>query len=340
MFVIWETTITRIADDGALDGFERAVLLAYPIGDIAVVTMALVAVLTGAAAPSSWPPSAAIAMAVGNGIYGYHQIESTLRTGLAVGSPVAGRSLVVRARRPALRRRGDAATDHLDLAGRSLLGYGPTLAALGVGIWRLVDGSGYDGVRSALIAGIGVAVLANQLTSYAENSALHRSLHHRLDDLANSEQRFRLVRRRPREGVVIVDGDTVISFASRRTGQLLGVPPAQLVGQRVATLVHPDDEPPGARAPSPTCSRGDMSWRTLTVRAMRHDGALMWLECDAVNLLDDPAVGGVVISVRDVTERLEADAALDRGAASASAPPSSTPPSAWPWPTSTVACSR
>ena len=43
--------------------------------------------------------------------------------------------------------------------------------------------------------------------------------------------------------------------------------------------------------------RGEASCRTLTVRATRHDGTLMWLECDAVDLLDDPAVGGVVISV-------------------------------------------
>ena len=111
---------------------------------------------------------AAIALAVGNGIYGYHQTESTLRTGsLSDLLWLAGLCLLVLAGlHPDA---GDAATEHLDLAGRSLLGYAPTLAALGVGVWRLVDGSGYDGVRSALIAGIGVAVLANQLTSYAEN---------------------------------------------------------------------------------------------------------------------------------------------------------------------------
>ena len=39
-----------------------------------------------------------------------------------------------------------AVASQRDLAGRSLLGYGPTLAALGVGVWRIVEGSGYDGV--------------------------------------------------------------------------------------------------------------------------------------------------------------------------------------------------
>ena len=164
-------------------------------------------------------------------------------------------------------------------------------------------------MRSALIAAIGVAILANQLTSYAENSTLHRSLRHRLDDLAKSEQRFRLVVDDLAQGVLIVDAATVISFASRRAGQMLGVSPSQLVGCRAAELVHPDDEAAilGAFA---TVLRGEASFRTLTVRATHHDGALMWLECDAVNLLDDPAVGGVVISLRDVTERLEAEAAL------------------------------
>ncbi len=308
VFVVWETTVTRIADDQTFEGIDRVVMLAYPIGDLALVTMALVAVLNRRSRALELAAVAAIAIAVGNSIYGYHQTELTLRTGsLSDLFWLTGLVLLVLAGLcPDV---GDAAADHVDLAGRSLLGYGPTLAALGVGIWRLVDGSGYDGVRSALIAGIGVAILANQLTSYAENSALHRSLRHRLDDLAKSEQRFRLVLDDLAQGVLIVDGDTVISFASRRTGQMLGVAPAQLIGQRLARLMHPDDEA-GVLDAFADVLRGDGTWRTLTVRAMHHDGTLMWLECDAVNLLDDPAVGGVVISVRDVTERLEAEAAL------------------------------
>ncbi len=152
-------------------------------------------------------------------------------------------------------------------------------------------------------------MLANQLTSYAENSRLQRSLHHRLDDLAKSEERFRLVVDDLAEGVIIVDGDTVVTYASRRTGKMFGVPPSELVGQSAAKLVLPEDESRALHAFA-NVLRGESSWRTLNVRARRHDGTLMWLECDAANLLSDPAVGGVVISVRDVTERLEAEAAL------------------------------
>src|SRR4029077_20894021 len=97
--------------------------------------------------------------------------------------------------------------------------------------------------------------------------------------------------------------------ASRRTGQMMDVAPAQLVGQHAAKLVHPDDESKALNAFANVLHRNE-TWRTLPVRMRRPDGTLMWLECDAVNLLDDPAVAGVVISVRDVTERLESEAAL------------------------------
>ncbi len=307
-FVFWETSLDTIVHDDSLSKLDRALLLAYPIGGVAVVTMALVAVLNRRSRSLELAAVGAIAIAIADGVYSLHQGETTFRTGsLSDLLWMVGLALIMLAGlRPST---GEAVTTRRDLAARSLLGYGPTLAALGVGVWRLVEGSSYDGVRSALIAAIAFAVLANQLTSYAENSALHRSLRSRLDDLAKSEQRFRLVVDDLAEGVVIVNGDAVITFASRRTGQMMDVAPSQLVGQHAAKLVHPDDESKALNAFANVLHRND-TWRTLTVRMRRPDGTLMWLECDAVNLLDDPAVAGVVISVRDVTERLESEAAL------------------------------
>ena len=254
LFVVWETTITRITADHALDGLERTVLLAYPIGDLAVVTMALVAVLNRRSRAMELAAVAAIAMAVGNGVYSYHQTESTFRTGsLSDLLWLAGLALFVLAGlRPDA---GDATTDHVDLAGRSLLGYGPTLAALGVGVWRLVDGSGYDGVRSALIAGIGVAILANQLTSYAENSALHRSL--RPPAGRSGQERAavpagggrpgprRADRRRRHRRSPSPAGAPARCWACRRRS-------SWAAGRR--SSVHPDDEAAGSSAPSPPCS--------------------------------------------------------------------------------------
>jgi diguanylate cyclase (GGDEF)-like protein/PAS domain S-box-containing protein len=306
-FVFWETSLDTIAHDDALPSLDRALLLAYPIGAVAVVTAALVAVLNRRSRALELAALGAIAFAVADSLYSVHQGEATYQTGSVADLLwIVGLCLFLLA---GLRPATAELVTRRELAGRSLLGYGPTLAALAVGVWRLVQGSSYDGVRSGLIAAIAFAVLANQLTSYAENSALQRSLQVRLADLAKSEERFRLVVDDLAEAVVIVDGDAVITFASRRAGRMLDVAPEDLIGQHVAKLVHPDDEAKALHAFA-NVLRHEQTLGTLTVRMRRSDGSLMWLECDAVNLLDDAAVAGVVISVRDVTERLESEAAL------------------------------
>ena len=49
---------------------------------------------------------------------------------------------------------------------------------------------------------------------------------------------------------------------------------------------------------------------TLTARFRRGDGEYRWVEMIAVNQLDDPAVRGIVTNCRDITDRVDADAAI------------------------------
>ena len=49
---------------------------------------------------------------------------------------------------------------------------------------------------------------------------------------------------------------------------------------------------------------------TMTARLRRGDGEFRWVEMIAVNQLDDPAVRGIVTNCRDITDRVDADAAI------------------------------
>jgi diguanylate cyclase (GGDEF)-like protein/PAS domain S-box-containing protein len=309
-FVFWEMALAHVFEDDVVTGLDRALLVAYPVADIAIVTMALVAVLNRRNRSLEIAALGAVALAIGDVVYALNQSQGTFHTG-TLGDLlwIIGMALfTVAAVRP---ERMDANPTRQELAARSLLGYGPTLAALGVAIYQLVDGSSMsDGVRSVLIACIGAAILANQLTAYAENAVLQRSVYGRLDDLARSEERFRLVVDDLAEGVLILDGDGRVKFANHRIGQMLGVAPRDLVGRYGLEMVHPDDEARILDAFARVLSRGGGGFGTLTVRLKRHDGSTLWVECDASNLLAESAVGGVVASIREVTERLEADAAL------------------------------
>ena len=84
---------------------------------------------------------------------------------------------------------------------------------------------------------------------------------------------------------------------------MLGYEPELLLGAESGALVHDDEHrrtPQFGRPGGGTCPAARPSSASGSVTA---NGTWRWLEGIATNLLDDPAVQGVVINARDVTER-------------------------------------
>lgn len=82
---------------------------------------------------------------------------------------------------------------------------------------------------------------------------------------------------------------------------MLGFDPALALGRRAIELVHPEDRREVERLLSATRRRSGTV--TLSVRSRHANGAWRHLEVIADNRLDDPAVQGIVLSMRDVTAR-------------------------------------
>jgi diguanylate cyclase (GGDEF)-like protein/PAS domain S-box-containing protein len=84
---------------------------------------------------------------------------------------------------------------------------------------------------------------------------------------------------------------------------MLGYEPEALVGRRLAELVHPDD----ANALSPflhDAAEQEGEATMLSVRLRGADGAYRHLELVADNRLSDPLIDGILLNMRDVSERL------------------------------------
>src|SRR4029079_17727394 len=81
-----------------------------------------------------------------------------------------------------------------------------------------------------------------------------------------------------------------------------------LVGSDVFDLIHPDDQDAARRAFKFT--REGKEADRVEVRLRRADGGWRVMEAIATNMLDDPAVEGIVISARDLTDRRQAEAEL------------------------------
>jgi PAS domain S-box-containing protein len=140
--------------------------------------------------------------------------------------------------------------------------------------------------------GLHVSIMRDVSEQQASEEALQRS-----------ERRLRALVGNASEMVLIVGADRRVSFASQATRRVLGYAPADVVGEDVfASFIHPADLPvvvahwaallaDGAR-PAPGI---------LRVRAK--DGRYRDLEVFLTDLRADPAVGGVVLHARDVTDR-------------------------------------
>lgn len=120
--------------------------------------------------------------------------------------------------------------------------------------------------------------------------------------LRRSEERFRLLLEHASDIVVMLDHGGVIRYASPAVERVLGYRPEEVVGRECFTFVHPQDR---ARVRddffSDIARTGPQN--AVQFRAQHRDGSLRYLETAATNLLGDPSMDGVLINVRDITDR-------------------------------------
>jgi diguanylate cyclase (GGDEF)-like protein/PAS domain S-box-containing protein len=111
------------------------------------------------------------------------------------------------------------------------------------------------------------------------------------------------------EAVLICAADATVLFASPSLVAVAGYSAGDLLGRPIGEHVVADDRPLANAAFLDVLSRPGGS-RHVELRAVRHDGSPVWIEALITNRLDDPAVHGVVVNVRDLTPARSAEEAL------------------------------
>ncbi|HWS47249.1 MAG TPA: diguanylate cyclase, partial [Acidimicrobiia bacterium] len=155
----------------------------------------------------------------------------------------------------------------------------------------------------AVLAGLGVAFSYRSLRSALIEKEEAAEL------TEQRERRFRALVQSSQDLVFVFDASTTVTYASPSCEQVLGYEPARLLGAGQGVNVHPDDM--SALYSAMQSARATLGGRAeLLFRIRRRDDEWCWVEGVATNLLDDPAVAGVVVNVRDVTERLRAEEAI------------------------------
>ncbi|MFL5560553.1 MAG: ATP-binding protein [Gemmatimonadaceae bacterium] len=145
-------------------------------------------------------------------------------------------------------------------------------------------------------------VLARQFAALHDNEHLARQRE-------LQEARFRSLVQHASDTITVVDAAGIIRYQSASAERAFGYPAGAHIGEPLVSMLHPQDalgatalleqmRANGTRA-------GAMRWR------VRHrDGSWIPIETVATSMLADPAVEGIVLNSRDVSERVALETQL------------------------------
>ena len=127
--------------------------------------------------------------------------------------------------------------------------------------------------------------------------------------LRESEERFRALVQYGSDIIAILEADGTIRYESPAVERVLGYRPEETVGTSVFDYLHPDDLEKTASGFFEGIE-ANKSTGMAELRFRHADGSWRHIEAIGINLLDDPAVEGIVVNSRDITGRKRAEEEL------------------------------
>jgi two-component system, cell cycle sensor histidine kinase and response regulator CckA len=131
------------------------------------------------------------------------------------------------------------------------------------------------------------------------------------NELMESEERFRSLIQSVSDMIFILAPDGKISYESPSASRILGYPEGHFLGKTPFALVHPDDLAILTQEMD-LVARSTNSGLPTEFRLKTPEDEWRWLEALASNRFDNPAIQGIVITVRDISERKRSEAEKEK----------------------------
>jgi diguanylate cyclase (GGDEF)-like protein/PAS domain S-box-containing protein len=195
------------------------------------------------------------------------------------------------------------------LAGYPVLAV-PAAAAIAVALHKLVMDTRFDG-PSVVLGIIGIVAMAVRETLAAVDVAAYARR------VAAQVARFQSLVAASTDVIMVIDTDLVVRWQSAAAARQLGLSDADVVGRHLLSMVHPEDAGvlgqriDDIRAGLGTGADGEPP---ALVEARLRDGFGQWRETESSisDQRDVPEVNGLVVHIRDVSERKEMERTLRR----------------------------
>lgn len=129
------------------------------------------------------------------------------------------------------------------------------------------------------------------------------------EELKISERQFRALIENAQDAIVIVNPDITIRYESPSMARMTGRKAEDRVGKNPFEYCHPDDSKKVTEEFTPLLENKIPIVR-MELRLQHENGKFLDIELIGTNLVDDPAVGGIVLNLRDITESKRAEEEL------------------------------
>ncbi|MFC4542189.1 PAS domain S-box protein [Halosolutus amylolyticus] len=139
------------------------------------------------------------------------------------------------------------------------------------------------------------SLLANRLRQTIEFHSTRAAVERR-------EEWFRALIERSSDLLAVLSASGRVTYVSPSVERVVGAEPTDLLGDHVIDAVHPDDRVDVVQAFEAVCADDLGASRTVEYRYRDDDDTWGVYEAVLTNRLDDPVVGGVIASIRDVTQ--------------------------------------
>jgi diguanylate cyclase (GGDEF)-like protein/PAS domain S-box-containing protein len=312
--IVWHIIVAPTLEADHAGTLATALSVGYPVGDLALL-FGSASVMLRTAPGFNRTPVRLLALAgvlffLADVVYGYQVLQDdsyTSGTWVDIGWQASGLLWILAAQIQRWRAERSSAETLTSAAapkpGVSALPY----AAIGVGyvlvfiVARPLWSKQLATVMIAVVV-LTVVVVARQIAAVWENTRL-------VAERAEREARFRSLVQHSSDVITVVDAGGVTRFVSPAAQQVFGWKPDDALGRRFSDLVHPED---AAAVMTLVADAGRVpGGSATTVFRVRHAGG-DWrhIETVATGMLDDPAVHGIILNTRDVSERTVLEAEL------------------------------
>jgi diguanylate cyclase (GGDEF)-like protein/PAS domain S-box-containing protein len=300
----WVFLMAPYARDHSLGLETKLVSISYPLGDILILGVAVrMAVGAGRRSAAYYMAIAAIvAVLATDSIYAWVLLHGVYHP----GDPLDGGWIIyyllwgAAALHPSMASVSQAAAPQARLTRFRILAI--ATAALVAPVIEVINeishGSSNDVVVGCAAVVLFTLVVVRMIGLANERAALAESVLR-----TESEARLSALVQHSTDVILVLRPDTEVEYASPSILRIFGYAPAAFVGQRLLSYVAESDRllfEPGLAA---MLARGSQSSQAFEFRVRHSDGRLMHTECLVTNLLENRPVGGIVVNLRDITER-------------------------------------